>query len=101
MISGNFILNLVAKHKKGAVTNDVSQPLYSEYVQKLASEVISLTERKIGRAIFVWLFLLLDAGQLFHNLFIKLSYAIRIEGSIQISIRSPIRLLLMQMDFDR
>ncbi|EEI61007.1 hypothetical protein HMPREF0352_0782, partial [Enterococcus faecium TX1330] len=42
MISGNFILNLVAKHKKGAVTNDVSQPLYSEYVQKLASEVISL-----------------------------------------------------------
>ncbi len=101
MISGNFILNLVAKHKKGAVTNDVSQPLYSEYVQKLASEVISLTKRKIGRAIFVWLFLLLDAGQLFHNLFIKLSYAIRIEGSIQVSTRSPIRLLLMQMDFDR
>ena len=101
MITGNFILNLVAKHKKGAVTNDVSQPLYSEYVRKLASEVISLTKRKIGRAIFVWLFLLLDAGQLFHNLFIKLSYAIRIEGSIQISIRSPIRLLLMQMDFDR
>ncbi len=101
MIPGNFILNLVAKHKKGAVTNDVSQPLYSEYVQKLASEVISLTKRKIGGAIFVWLFLLLDAGQLFHNLFIKLSYAIRIEGSIQVSIRSPIRLLLMQMDFDR
>ncbi len=72
MISGNFILNLVAKHKKGAVTNDVSQPLYSEYVQKLASEVISLTKRKIGRAIFVWLFLLLDAGQLFHNLFIQI-----------------------------
>ncbi|AYA33409.1 hypothetical protein CTI32_02755 [Enterococcus faecium] len=85
------------------MTNDVSQPLYSEYVQKLASEVISLTKRKIGRAIFVWLFLLLDAGQLFHNLFIKikLSYAIRNEGSIQVSIRSPIRLLLMQMDFDR
>ena len=58
-------------------------------------------QTKIGGAIFVWLFLLLDAGQLFHNLFIKLSYAIRIEGSIQISIRSPIRLLLMQMDFDR
>ncbi|PVT56334.1 hydrolase [Salmonella enterica subsp. enterica serovar Javiana] len=46
----------------------MSQPLYSEYVQQLASEVISLTKRKIGRAIFVWLFLLLDAGQLFHNL---------------------------------
>ncbi|EGP5192507.1 hydrolase, partial [Enterococcus faecium] len=25
-------------------------------------------KRKIGGAIFVWLFLLLDAGQLFHNL---------------------------------
>ncbi|MCC9081921.1 hypothetical protein LOS20_05890 [Enterococcus faecium] len=34
-------------------------------VQKLASAVISLTKRKIGEAIFVWLFLLLDAGQLF------------------------------------
>ncbi|MDN6893809.1 hydrolase, partial [Klebsiella pneumoniae] len=31
-------------------------------VQKLASAVISLTKRKIGEAIFVWLFLLLDAG---------------------------------------
>ncbi|EFR76364.1 hypothetical protein HMPREF9527_02816 [Enterococcus faecium TX0133C] len=38
-------------------------------VQKLASAVISPTKRKIGGAIFVWLFLLLDAGQLFHNLF--------------------------------
>ncbi|EGP5527268.1 hydrolase [Enterococcus faecium] len=38
-------------------------------VQKLASAVISPTKRKIGEAIFVWLFLLLDAGQLFHNLF--------------------------------
>ncbi|PQG94876.1 hydrolase [Enterococcus faecium] len=38
-------------------------------VQKLASAVISSTKRKIGGAIFVWLFLLLDAGQLFHNLF--------------------------------
>ncbi|MFN6693477.1 hypothetical protein, partial [Enterococcus faecium] len=38
-------------------------------VQKLASTVISSTKRKIGGAIFVWLFLLLDAGQLFHNLF--------------------------------
>ncbi|PQF34085.1 hypothetical protein CUS87_07555 [Enterococcus faecium] len=37
-------------------------------VQKLASAVISPTKRKIGGAIFVWLFLLLDAGQLFHNL---------------------------------
>ena len=37
-------------------------------VQKLASAVISLTKRKIGEAIFVWLGLLLDAGQLFHNL---------------------------------
>ncbi|EGP5400085.1 hydrolase [Enterococcus faecium] len=38
-------------------------------VQKLASTVISPTIRKIGRTIFLWLFLLLDAGQLFHNLF--------------------------------
>ncbi|EGP5701217.1 hydrolase [Enterococcus faecium] len=37
-------------------------------VQKLASAVISSTKRKIGGAIFVWLFLLLDAGQLFHDL---------------------------------
>ncbi|EGP5256930.1 hydrolase [Enterococcus faecium] len=37
-------------------------------VQKLASAVISPIKRKIGGAIFVWLFLLLDAGQLFHNL---------------------------------
>ncbi|RXW50154.1 hydrolase [Enterococcus faecium] len=29
---------------------------------------MSSTKRKIGGAIFVWLFLLLDAGQLFHNL---------------------------------
>ncbi|PQC83401.1 hydrolase, partial [Enterococcus faecium] len=35
---------------------------------KLASAVIILTKRKIGEAIFVWMFLLLDAGQLFHNL---------------------------------
>ncbi|PQD90679.1 hydrolase, partial [Enterococcus faecium] len=27
---------------------------------------MSPTKRKIGGAIFVWLFLLLDAGQLFH-----------------------------------
>ncbi|EGP5121468.1 hypothetical protein EFL25_12185 [Enterococcus faecium] len=40
-------------------------------VQKLASAVISPTKRKIGGAIFVWLFLLLDAAQLFHNLFLK------------------------------
>ncbi|PQF04968.1 hypothetical protein CUS95_05250 [Enterococcus faecium] len=40
-------------------------------VQKLASAVISPTKRKIGGAIFVWLFLLLDAGQLFHNLSTK------------------------------
>ncbi|HDT7479083.1 TPA: hypothetical protein RD421_001046 [Enterococcus faecium] len=39
-------------------------------VQKLASAVISPTKRKIGGAIFVWLFLLLDAEQLFHNLFL-------------------------------
>ncbi|WP_229216113.1 hypothetical protein [Enterococcus faecium] len=38
-------------------------------VQKLASAVISPTKRKIGRTIFVWLFLLLDAGQFFHDLF--------------------------------
>ncbi|KAA0689391.1 hydrolase [Enterococcus faecium] len=40
-------------------------------VQKLASAVIRPTKRKIGGAIFVWLFLLLDVGQLFHNLFLK------------------------------
>ncbi|EGP5144096.1 hydrolase [Enterococcus faecium] len=38
-------------------------------VQKLSSAVISPAKRKIGGAIFVWLFLLLDAEQLFHNLF--------------------------------
>ncbi|AGE29006.1 hydrolase [Enterococcus faecium] len=38
-------------------------------VQKLASAVISPEKRKIGGAIFVWLGLLLDAEQLFHNLF--------------------------------
>ncbi|OSP80589.1 hydrolase [Enterococcus faecium] len=32
---------------------------------------MSPTKRKIGGAIFVWLFLLLDAGQLFHNLSIN------------------------------
>ncbi|UXD38507.1 hydrolase [Enterococcus faecium] len=37
-------------------------------VQKLASAVIRPIKRKISEAIFVWLFLLLDAGQLFHNL---------------------------------
>ncbi|EGP5686776.1 hydrolase [Enterococcus faecium] len=40
-------------------------------VQKLASAVIRPAKRKIGGAIFVWLFLLLDVGQLFHNLFLK------------------------------
>ena len=42
-------------------------------VQKLASAVISPAKRKIGGAIFVWLFLLLDAEQLFHNL-LKITY---------------------------
>ncbi|EGP5688509.1 hydrolase [Enterococcus faecium] len=32
---------------------------------------MSPTKRKIGGAIFVWPFLLLDAGQLFHNLSTK------------------------------
>ncbi|PQD55415.1 hydrolase [Enterococcus faecium] len=45
--------------------------LFLNGVQKLASAVISPTKRKIGGAIFVWLFLLLDAGQLFHNLSIN------------------------------
>ncbi|PQD30064.1 hydrolase [Enterococcus faecium] len=31
---------------------------------------MSPTKRKIGGAIFVWLFLLLYAEQLFHNLFL-------------------------------
>ncbi|MFS1125638.1 hypothetical protein, partial [Enterococcus faecalis] len=38
-------------------------------VQKLTFTVISSTKRKTGSTIFVWLFLLLDAGQLFHNFF--------------------------------
>ncbi|EGP5709524.1 hydrolase [Enterococcus faecium] len=37
-------------------------------VNKLASTGISPVKRKIGGAIFVWLFLLLDADQLFHDL---------------------------------
>ncbi|EGP5278437.1 hydrolase [Enterococcus faecium] len=45
-------------------------PSFLNGVQKLVSAVvISPAKRKIGGAIFVWLFLLLDAGQLFHNLF--------------------------------
>ncbi|ROW77810.1 hydrolase [Enterococcus faecium] len=40
-------------------------------VQKLASAVISPTKHKIWGAIFIWLFLLLDAEQLFHNLSTK------------------------------
>ncbi|OUK17875.1 hydrolase, partial [Enterococcus faecium] len=40
-------------------------------VQKLASAVISPTKPKTRKAIFTWLFLLLDAGQLFHNLSTK------------------------------
>ncbi|AUJ68341.1 hydrolase [Enterococcus faecium] len=47
----------------------MSRPLSLNSIQKLVSAVISPTKRKIGEAIFVWLFLLLDAGQLFHNLF--------------------------------
>ncbi|WP_225593317.1 hypothetical protein, partial [Enterococcus faecium] len=35
---------------------------------KASFSVLSPTKRKIGGAIFIWLFLLLDAGQLFHNL---------------------------------
>ncbi|EGP5091875.1 hydrolase [Enterococcus faecium] len=38
-------------------------------VQKLTFTVISSTKRKTGSTIFVWLFFLLDAGQLFHNFF--------------------------------
>ncbi|EGP5403492.1 hydrolase [Enterococcus faecium] len=38
-------------------------------VPSAASAVISPAKRKIGGAIFVWLGLLLDAEQLFHNLF--------------------------------
>ncbi|PQB77287.1 hydrolase [Enterococcus faecium] len=43
-------------------------------VQKLASAVISPTKRKIRGAIFVWSFLLLDAGQLFHDLLVQGSF---------------------------
>ncbi|OUK20679.1 hydrolase [Enterococcus faecium] len=46
-----------------------TSPLNS--IQTAASAVISPTKRKIGGAIFVWLFLLLDAEQLFHNLSTK------------------------------
>ncbi|EGP5687903.1 hypothetical protein CRM75_07960 [Enterococcus faecium] len=47
-------------------------------IQKLASAVISPTKRKIGGAIFVWLFLLLDAGQLFHNFSLENLIVVRI-----------------------
>ncbi|EPI07495.1 hypothetical protein D357_02396 [Enterococcus faecium SD3B-2] len=40
-------------------------------VQKLASAVISPIKHKIWGAIFICLFLLLDAEQLFHNLSTK------------------------------
>ncbi|EGP5220302.1 hypothetical protein EAC26_02695 [Enterococcus faecium] len=39
-------------------------------VQKLASAVISPTKLKTSESVFTWLFLLLDAGQLFHNLLV-------------------------------
>ncbi|PQF61330.1 hydrolase [Enterococcus faecium] len=40
-------------------------------VQKLASAVISSANSKTRKAVFAWLFLLLVAGQLFHNLSTK------------------------------
>ena len=40
-------------------------------VQKLASTALSPIRWKIWSAIFIWLFLLLDAEQLFHNLSTK------------------------------
>ncbi|PQG66674.1 hydrolase [Enterococcus faecium] len=40
-------------------------------VQKLASAVISSANSKTRKAVFAWLFLLLVAGQLFHNLSVK------------------------------
>ena len=42
--------------------------LWVNGVPKLASAVISPTKRKTWAAIFIWLFLLLDAEKLFHNL---------------------------------
>ncbi len=55
--------------KKGTVTKAVSQSFFRiNGVQKLASAVISPAKLKTLGAVFTWLFLLLDAEQLFYNL---------------------------------
>ncbi|EJY51304.1 hypothetical protein HMPREF1347_00889 [Enterococcus faecium 504] len=51
------------------MTKIVSQSFISnKRCSKASFSVLSQTKRKIGGAIFIWLFLLLDAGQLFDNL---------------------------------
>ncbi|MBW6194277.1 hypothetical protein KZ855_33960, partial [Pseudomonas aeruginosa] len=53
----------------GRYTNRVTVPfLKINGVQKLASAVISPAKLKTLGAVFTWLFLLLDAEQLFYNL---------------------------------
>ena len=55
--------------KKGTVTVFCHSPfLRINGVQKLASAVISPAKLKTLGAVFTWLFLLLDAEQLFYNL---------------------------------
>jgi len=43
-------------------------------VQKLASAIITPTKRKTWETVYVWLFLLLDAGQLFYDLLVQGSF---------------------------
>ncbi|MFB8346538.1 hypothetical protein ACFCV7_07930, partial [Enterococcus faecium] len=53
------------------VTKVVSQlPFFFSIkgVKKVSSAVISLTKRKKCGAIFAWVFLIIETGQLFHNL---------------------------------
>ncbi|EGP5688268.1 hypothetical protein DSH71_09280 [Enterococcus faecium] len=58
--------------KKGCDKNRVTALLLRiNGVQKLASAVISPAKLKTLGAVFTWLFLLLDAEQLFYNLFLK------------------------------
>ncbi|HGF7835411.1 hypothetical protein, partial [Enterococcus faecium] len=52
-------------------TKRLFQNLLVNGVQKLASAVISSANSKTRKAVFAWLFLLLVAGQLFHNLSTK------------------------------
>ena len=58
--------------KKGCDKNRVTALLLRKNgVQKLASAVISPAKLKTLGAVFTWLFLLLDAEQLFYNLLVN------------------------------